>query len=543
MPRIVAVDWSGDVRHAAQKIWLAEVTANGEVVRLEAGRDQRAMTDHLIDEAQRAPELVVGLDFAFSMPAWFLTSRKLDSAPALWDLVEREGERWLATCEAPFWGRAGRSRPESQEPLRRTEREVPDIGGIRPKSVFQINGGGSVGTGSIRGMRLLARLRRAGIAIWPFDRPHLPMAVEIYPRVLTGAVVKNSAEDRARYLETKFSDLPLWVIERAASSEDAFDALVSALVMATHAAEFTALPLPVDERRVEGQIWLPAESSRPASVRGRFNSSKTRVAPVFGALEARAEENPQWPRNLLDLAVGEDRVDRPWQAQDLRVLTIHYEPEERPLQPPVALLAWLIRNLDASPNKLRGEDEVTRQRRKLAAKDPATIELALDLLRRSGPAKGWHILEGPTCPDVLLVTTDALIVVEGKRTEAGPTTNTTWMSGRHQMLRHLDAAWEIRGRRAVYGLFIVEAEPGRTSASPLWVAAAEETVSERAVRRSLPHRSSEEQAAIAATFLGVATWQAIVASFGLAPEVLLESVPGSPGSRERAASANPSSGP
>jgi len=31
------------------------------------------------------------------------------------------------------------------------------------------------------------------------------------------------------------------------------------------------------------------------------------------------------------------------------------------------------------------------------------------------------------------------------------------MAGRQQMLRHIDAACEIRGDRAVYGIFIVEA--------------------------------------------------------------------------------------
>lgn len=81
--------------------------------------------------------------------------------------------------------------------LRRTDREAPAIGGIRPKSVFQIGGAGAVGTGSLRGMPILKRLRDAGFAVWPFDAPRWPCVVEIYPRLLTGAVNKGSAGARA----------------------------------------------------------------------------------------------------------------------------------------------------------------------------------------------------------------------------------------------------------------------------------------------------------------------------------------------------------
>jgi hypothetical protein len=58
----------------------------------------------------------------------------------------------------------------------------------------------------------------------------------------------------------------------------------------------------------------------------------------------------------------------------------------------------------------------------------------------------------------VIETPDALIVIEGKRTESGATIDTTWLTGRHQIWRHIDAAWEIRGRRQVFGFFIVEGE-------------------------------------------------------------------------------------
>lgn len=523
--RIVAIDWSGASDGAEQKIWLAEATEDGRIIRLERGRERAAIVEHLINEAASRPDLVVGFDFAFSLPAWFLTSHGLEGAPALWELADRDGEQWLAGCEPPFWGRPARRRPELAEHLRRTDREVPATGGIRPKSVFQIGGAGAVGTASIRGMPVLKQLRRAGFAVWPFDAPRFPFVVEIYPRVLTGVVVKGNEHARRRYLEAKYPGLEANVRENAAGSDDAFDALVSALVMAQHTAELASLSPVTDlERRLEGQIWMPATGrGEPPSRRGLYNSSRTRVGPVFCALEARGTDDPQWVRRLLDLAASGERPPGLWHGQDVAIQTAHYEPNEGPLQAPVSLLSWLIRNFDPPASALEGDDDVTRQRRQLASGDPATIERALDLLRRASSARSWHVLEGATYPDVLLVTPDALVVIEGKRTEAGPTTDTKWLSGRHQMLRHLDGAWEVRGRRSVYGFFIVEAEPNAGTRVPdRWLEAARATRADDAIERSLPHRSPMERTGIRDGFLGVTTWQAIIEAFHLDPALLYE---------------------
>ena len=91
---------------------LAEARA-GRLVRVEGGRDRDELIEHLVEYARARPELVVGFDFAFSLPAWFLRERGLASAFELWGLVAREGERWLAECSPPFWGRPGRRRPRT----------------------------------------------------------------------------------------------------------------------------------------------------------------------------------------------------------------------------------------------------------------------------------------------------------------------------------------------------------------------------------------------------------------------------------------------
>ncbi len=118
--RVLAVDWSGARTGARKKIWLAEVV-DGRMVGLESGRDRDEVTDFLLEEVRRDPRLVVGLDFAFSFPAWFCRQLGANDGPDVWRAVAARGERWLADCPDPFWGRPGQKRPDGEEHFRRTE--------------------------------------------------------------------------------------------------------------------------------------------------------------------------------------------------------------------------------------------------------------------------------------------------------------------------------------------------------------------------------------------------------------------------------------
>ena len=82
-----------------------------------------------------------------------------------------DGERWLAECAATVLGAARPAAARPPSSCGSTEAAMAAVGGIRPKSTFQIGGAGSVGTGSVRGWPALVRLREAGFAIWPFDQP------------------------------------------------------------------------------------------------------------------------------------------------------------------------------------------------------------------------------------------------------------------------------------------------------------------------------------------------------------------------------------
>lgn len=268
LPRAIAVDWSGALTRADRKIWLAEcepdagVPLGVRVLRLECGRSRDEVIDHLLHCVAADPNVVVGLDFSFSFPAWFLEEYGCRSVVDAWSLAEREGERWLAECPPPFWGKPGVRRPaldSARDEFRLTERRVPTVGGVRPKSTFQVGGAGAVGTGAVRGMPHLRRLRDGGCAVWPFDAPRLPAAalvVELYPRLLTGPVPKRREDARAAHLRERFPSLPHPIRRASIASEDAFDALCSAVGMAQRAESLAALaPSTTMPGLLEGEIW------------------------------------------------------------------------------------------------------------------------------------------------------------------------------------------------------------------------------------------------------------------------------------------------
>jgi hypothetical protein len=101
-----------------------------------------------------------------------------------------------------------------------------------------------------------------------------------------------------------------------------------------------------------------------------------------------------------------------------------------------------------------------------------------------------------------------IILIEGKRTESSPTTHTSWMPVRHQMLRNIDAAWD--SGKTVVGFFIIEGRNPSPLDVPLdWQAAARATVSSDTLVESLPHREDDAREAIAAAFRGITTWQRV----------------------------------
>jgi hypothetical protein len=300
--RVVAVDWSGDRSAAGQrrKIWAGVWTdgPGGGTVRLESGRTREELCDWLIELARETPQMVVGIDCCFSYPAWFLAEHGCATVFDFWRAVASgKGEEWLhrECADGRFWGRVGPLRsgkkPEefcgpagSLRMLRRADEackvrariidpeQAAKVKGIAPKSPFQIGGAGAVGTGTLRGIPRLKQLHEAGFRVWPFEGASFgeknpkALLVEIYPRLLTGAVNKGNVTARAEYLVKKqanhpgYRNLDAEVMAKAGMSEDAFDALVSVLAMAEFRQNFLTLQKTEDPiTSLEGAVWGAGE--------------------------------------------------------------------------------------------------------------------------------------------------------------------------------------------------------------------------------------------------------------------------------------------
>lgn len=262
----------------------------------------------------------------------------------------------------------------------------------------------------------------------------------------------------------------------------------------------------------------PTKQADWALLVGRFDSSKTTVSPVFTALLARDPTGRTWLPQLLGLGSRAPRIEG--LANDPGLLPAGHPRwwgrNERQLEPPRDLLRWLVRNA-AEPDDARalGRATARNKRQRLVGRDPATVQEALHLLDGSLPRRAWYVLEGRSQPDACLETDRVLVVFEGKRTERKATTTTTWMPKRSQMVRHMDAAWEVRGQRRVLGLMIVEGVDPDGAPAAHWLRDAEAQFSEDMLTSSLPHRRPEERAAIAAGFLGLTTWQRVCHEFRL----------------------------
>ncbi len=303
--RFVGIDWSGRIDVAGQRnhIWAGVWTTlpSGKVkVALEAGRTRGEISAWLLQLAQETPAMVVGIDCCFSFPSWFLAELGCGDVFSFWRLaVSGKGEQWLtrhkddtpeaAARDIRFWG-APHKRPAQfggegfRSMFRHTDwdnkiaqaleggdhERAAKMKGITPKSPFQIGGSGSVGTGSLRAMLMLLRLHEAGWRVWPFEnsalaaKPPAPLLVEMYTRLMTGAVAKSNAAAREKYLKLRRREDPLFghvgraVLKKAQGSEDAFDALVSTLEMVRHAEELPALRATTDPAlQLEGITWRP----------------------------------------------------------------------------------------------------------------------------------------------------------------------------------------------------------------------------------------------------------------------------------------------
>ena len=153
---------------------------------------------------------------------------------------------------------------------------------------------------------------------------------------------------------------------------------------------------------------------------GRFDSSRSRVAPVFDRLRAIHHTGRSWLPTLLSLPAREPRVTVEPSSGPLKKAC--WWPEEERLPAPKELLRRLVQNAAAPQSDAAWGGEQTKQKRmSLTHHDPNVIAEAMKLLDRAAAVdeRAWYVLEGPSCPDVF-GDYHLVVVIEGKRTERHP---------------------------------------------------------------------------------------------------------------------------
>lgn len=263
---------------------------------------------------------------------------------------------------------------------------------------------------------------------------------------------------------------------------------------------------------------------------GRYDSSLTRVQPVFKALYERDASGKTWLRQLLGLCwlgLGSEPAPIP-KTLDRLVAPPQFE---LPVDPSRSYLRWLIEHPEnlSSPREAvwRTWGERTQKRRR-ALLDGDTVvqaEALAKLEKQALPDRAWWRFEGVTRVDCALLTQSTAIFVEGKRTERGPSKKVAWYPVRNQVLRVLDcAAAFARKTERPYFFVVLVVEKGLVESDPDRQAAVEAVTSPRTVQESLPHLTDEERAELLAHYLGTTTWQDIVETFELGSGVLIDRV-------------------
>lgn len=265
------------------------------------------------------------------------------------------------------------------------------------------------------------------------------------------------------------------------------------------------------------------------------DSTKTRVVPVFNHLLRLDRTGASWLDRLVRLG---SRVDLAVVPQYMGLITNNLPSlenrKEKALPPPPSLLEWLVQNITpeavAEAVAKRNLNGVARRKREaLAGGDPEILSEALYHLRKIPAGKNvigkWFILEGPTYPDFFLETDTCILVVEGKRTEKYLESDTTWMSHRPQLIRHMDAAQVIANGRTVLSLLLVEGKADDPMSVPdKWAGALEQHIQPEMLALSLPHRSNSDRKKIVDGVLGIATWQRLCNEFSISWPLTVDDV-------------------
>ena len=246
---------------------------------------------------------------------------------------------------------------------------------------------------------------------------------------------------------------------------------------------------------------------------GHFDSSMTRVRPVFKQLYGRDPAGASWLAKLLALGSRREDVGLP-KEQDWTGALDECPQFERPELSPANYLEWLVlnpneldwRQLEARP----GGAETNRMRTQLRGSNQEVQGEAVRRIRAGQRRFGggqWHVFEGTTKVDCAITAKHVTVFVEGKRTESTLTERVTWHQARHQIFRNLDCLRDVCTTRHYYMMLIVE-----EGTSLMEQAQALDQNADIAIK-SWPHLLDAGRRELFSHYLGFTTWQRIAEQF------------------------------
>lgn len=264
-------------------------------------------------------------------------------------------------------------------------------------------------------------------------------------------------------------------------------------------------------------------------VKGRYNSSITRVRPFFKALINIDKTGESWIPKLLramplnkaksdlmiqgDLTILEDCLKKRKYKDDIIGEIELEECFEVKVPPSRDFLEWALKNTQElswpdKGEKKYGEDTQFKRERLFGQHgedhQKEVLKKGLDLLNEKGVAfssRKWWAFEGFTEMDCLIETESFLIGVEGKRTEF-VSESTHWFRDRNQVVRNIEVLANMAKEKKKDFVFILLTEDGV------------DPIMEAHFRVSLPH-NEELVDVLRKHYLGCLSWKDACAVTGL----------------------------
>jgi|TARA_B110000438_G_scaffold301256_1_gene355686 hypothetical protein len=146
---------------------------------------RREVAEFIEESVHSSSPVIIGIDHAFSLPNSYFQRHSINS----WDeFLDDFVKHWPTDSRSVESLRNSNERAGDRSEFRLTERRAETLG--KAKSVFQLDGQGTVGKSTHSGIPFLRSLRRNNrtkLHFWPFDgwqiSPGSSVILEVYPRL------------------------------------------------------------------------------------------------------------------------------------------------------------------------------------------------------------------------------------------------------------------------------------------------------------------------------------------------------------------------